>query len=242
MLLSRRPLPRVKGRARGLGLVELLIGLVLGLFVAGGALTLLASQIDDNRRMLLETRVVQDLRAAADLIARDLRRAGYWAAASTGMWVTGMTAAPPTNPYTRVSASACDTAAGLTLKTTTAASSALCFAIAQDGDAAIADGEIFGYQLDGGVVYAVVAGAARVPLTDSKAVVVTDLVITPTSQTLPAADFCSKGCTAPNCPEVIVREYEVILKGHVPGDTASARSLRTDVRMRNDYVGGFCNP
>lgn len=241
-MLRLRAAPRGPARARGLGLVELLIGLVLGLFVAGGALILLASQVDDNRRMLLETRVVQDLRAAADVIARDLRRAGYWAAASSGMWVAGMTSAPPTNAYTRVSASACDTAAGLTEKTTTAASSAICFSIAQDGDAAVADEELFGYQLDGGVVYAVVGGADRVPLTDTKAVVVTDLVITPTSQTLPAAEFCSKGCTAPNCPEVIVREFEIILKGHVPGDTSATRSLRTDVRMRNDYVGGFCNP
>ena len=241
-MLRRRSAPRGPGRARGLGLVELLIGLVLGLFVAGGALMLLASQIDDNRRMLLETRVVQDLRAAADVIARDLRRAGYWAAASTGMWVTGMTAAPPTNPYTRLSGSACGTPGDLTQKTTAGTSSALCFAIAQDADAAVGNGELFGYQLDGGVVYAVVAGAARVPLTDPKAVTVTVLDITPTSQVLPVTEFCSKGCTAPNCPEVVIREYEVILKGHVPGDTASTRSLRTDVRMRNDFVGGFCNP
>ena len=63
---------------RGLSIVELLIGLAIGLFIVGGAIKLFVDNLTNNRRLLLETRVNQDLRAAADLIARDLRRAGYW--------------------------------------------------------------------------------------------------------------------------------------------------------------------
>jgi len=61
---------------RGLSLVELMVGVAVGLFVVAGAVTLATSQLTENRRVLLETQVQQDLRAAADIIARDLRRAG----------------------------------------------------------------------------------------------------------------------------------------------------------------------
>ena len=55
-----------------------MIGLALGLFVVGGGLLMLAGFTDENRRLLLETRLNQDLRAASDVVTRDLRRAGYW--------------------------------------------------------------------------------------------------------------------------------------------------------------------
>ena len=66
----------LKRQARGMGIVELLVGLALGLFVVSGGLMLLAGFTDENRRLLLETRLTQDLRAASDLVTRDLRRAG----------------------------------------------------------------------------------------------------------------------------------------------------------------------
>ncbi len=63
---------------RGLSIIELMVGVAVGLFVAGGAAKLFVDNLTNNRRMLVETRINQDLRAATDLIARDLRRAGYW--------------------------------------------------------------------------------------------------------------------------------------------------------------------
>lgn len=62
---------------RGLSLVELMVGVALGLFIVAGATMLAASQLAGNRQLLVETQVQQDLRAAADIITRDLRRAGY---------------------------------------------------------------------------------------------------------------------------------------------------------------------
>ena len=63
---------------RGLTLVELLVGLALALLVAAGGAALLTSQLREHRALVLESRLMQDLRTAADLIARDLRRAGHW--------------------------------------------------------------------------------------------------------------------------------------------------------------------
>ncbi len=74
--MRREQLTRRCQCQRGLSLVELMVGIAVGLFIVAGTVTLATSQLSENRRVLLETQVQQDLRAAADIIARDLRRAG----------------------------------------------------------------------------------------------------------------------------------------------------------------------
>ena len=70
----------MRGRRSSLGLsiVEMMIGVTISLFILAGATMLLTSQLGDNRRLLLEAQLQQDLRTAADMISRDIRRAGYW--------------------------------------------------------------------------------------------------------------------------------------------------------------------
>ena len=51
-----------------------MVGVAVGLFVVAAASMLVATQLSDNRRLTLETQVQQDLRAAADIITRELRR------------------------------------------------------------------------------------------------------------------------------------------------------------------------
>jgi prepilin peptidase dependent protein B len=223
---------------RGLGLVEMMVGLALGLFVVGGALAMFSNFTNDNRHILQEARIVQDLRATADLIARDLRRAGYWGDATSGVWASGSSGTPAKSNYGFMAATPC-LSATLNQKTTTAASSSLCWSIAGDANNVVGSDERYGFELDTGVIYAVVSGAARQALSDPKSITITDLVITPSSQVLPVSDFCSKACTT-NCPEVVVREFEVLIKGHLPGDTAASRFQRTNVRVRNDFVSGVC--
>lgn len=229
--------PRLR-RSRGVSLVEVLVGLALGLFVVGGALMLFGRFTGENRHLLQEARIVQDLRAAADLIARDLRRAGYWDGAGGGVWVTGMASTPPLNAYNKMSASPCASAT-LDQKTTTSASSAICYSVAGDADNSVSSSERYGFELDGGVIYAVIGGATRQALTDPKTITISDLVITPSSQVLPATDYCTKTCTT-NCPELVVREFEILIKGTVPGDSTVSRFLRSNVRLRNDHFSGSC--
>ena len=223
---------------RGLGLVEMMVGLALGLFIVGGALAMFSNLTNDNRLLLQEARVVQDLRATADLIARDLRRAGYWGNATSGVWSTGSAGAPPKSNYGFMAATPCASAT-LDQKSTTMASSALCWSISGDTNNVVGSDERYGFELDAGVIYAVVGGASRQALSDPKSITITNLVITPSSQVLPVSDFCSKTCTT-NCPEVVVREFEVLIKGHLPSNTSASRFQRSNVRVRNDYVGGAC--
>lgn len=72
-----RPIWR-DGRAAqsGLSLVELMVGIAIGLVIVAAATLLVSMQLSDNRRLLLEAQLQQDLRASADLIARAMRRSG----------------------------------------------------------------------------------------------------------------------------------------------------------------------
>ena len=84
---------------RGLSIVELMIGIAIGLFIVAGATLMLTTQLGDNRRLLLEAQIQQDMRAAADMISRDIRRAGYWAQSYRQVWPGAGALA---NPYTRI--------------------------------------------------------------------------------------------------------------------------------------------
>ena len=107
--MTRMPLQiSMQSRKRGLSIVELMIGIAIGLFIVAGATLMLTTQLGDNRRLLLEAQVQQDMRAAADMISRDIRRAGYWGQSYCQLWPKPPAPACPvqTNPYNRIERSA----------------------------------------------------------------------------------------------------------------------------------------
>lgn len=65
-------------RCCGFGLIELMVAVVIGLVVVGGITSLLVATLRTNTDNMEMTRLTQDLRATAELVTRDLRRAGYW--------------------------------------------------------------------------------------------------------------------------------------------------------------------
>ena len=72
-------------RQRGVSLVELMVGLAAGMAVLAGAIALAGAQLASQREILREARLQQDLRAAADIVVRDLRRAGAWTKAELAL-------------------------------------------------------------------------------------------------------------------------------------------------------------
>jgi len=60
---------------RGFSLIELMIALVVGLIVSGAAVALVAAIGKSNADTVRATRLTQELRATAEIIARDMRRA-----------------------------------------------------------------------------------------------------------------------------------------------------------------------
>jgi type IV pilus assembly protein PilW len=216
-------------RQRGLSVIELMVGAALGLFLVAGAITLFVSNMTNSRQMLLEARINQDLRATADLIARDLRRAGFWANA------INVTTA---NNYSPISV----------------AGSQIEYRFARDTNNTVENNEQFGFRLNNGVIQMKVNGTPTwQDLTDPNAATVTQFAITSNETIIPVGDSCVRGCNTvpppmpaastvacPNPPAVTVRRYDLVLEATAPTNAAVRRTLRESVRIRNDQVQGSC--
>lgn len=208
-------------RQRGLSLVELMVGITVGMFVVAAAATLVTTQLTENRRLLLEVQVQQDLRATADIITRELRRAGSIAFISdaTGyVWSPGSSWAQ--NPY-------------MTVSLTPGPPSTVTF----ESNRTQGSSGPYGFKLEQGVIKSNTAGAWH-ELTDRAAMEVTTFSVTSQAQP-PIVVACSKLCAdgTQSCwPTVTVRSYTVDISGRSTSDVSVIRNIRSVVRLKNDRV------
>ncbi len=86
---------------RGMTLVELMVAIVIGLFITVVAIKVAVDKLASDRTHIAEVRVNQNLRAAADVIARELRRAGYWDGALSGIFKNDGSV-PVISPYVAI--------------------------------------------------------------------------------------------------------------------------------------------
>ena len=235
MLTGRRhggtvwPVLRRGPVVRGLSLVELMVGLVVSLIVVGGAISMMVRMQTTTWRLLYETRLNQDLRAAADVVARDLRRGAFWGNAIQGTLAVGAGSSVAQNPYAALSNSSSD---GVSYR----------FSRDATENNTLDDAERFGFRRHEGVLQMQTSNGVWQDLTDDKNLRVTALTITPTLTTLPLGSICSKTCAAgtPNCPVSTVRSLAVTLTGQSVRDSAMVRSTNLTVRLRNDESAGRC--
>ena len=109
-MLMRSPTVKRHGQ-RGLSIIELMVGVAIALFIVGGVAKLFVDYLLGSRRVQLETRLHQDLRVAADLVIRDLRRAGYWADSPSGI-INPSASTAPLNPFRTITVSNTDLKVG----------------------------------------------------------------------------------------------------------------------------------
>ena len=217
-----RQRPATIVRQRGMSIAELLIGTAIGLFLVAGAAKLFGDHVVNNRRLILQARVNQDLRAAADLVARDLRRAGYWQTASSGA-----TWPAQSNPYRAV------TPIGA------ASASTATFSYSRNTENNIRDAsDEAGFQLSSGVLRMRSGSTAWQELTDAATLTVTEFSVTPVITAVSLGHYCTPTCNAgaPGCPVVNVRRYDIVIKGRSVSDASVIRQLNESVRVRNDEV------
>jgi prepilin peptidase dependent protein B len=235
-LIAVRHGPRQKVVLRGLSIVELLVGIAVGLFILAGATLVTSNQLSDNRLLLLETQMQQDLRTTADLIAREVRRSGYWGKAATTTW--GASVVP--NMYQTFDKS--PGSGGRDDEVTFSYSKAL----SSGAENGVSDpDEKFGFALNSasGTIESLVGAAGWQALTDSNVMRVTQFDMTPNEQVLvvPCANPCAGGGTA--CwPRQKVRDVTIQITGQAVHDATVVRSVRSGVRLRNDDVTGACPP
>ena len=230
---------------RGISLVELLVGIAVGLFIVAAGTLVTSSQLTDNRALLLETQLQQDLRATADLMTRDLRRAGYWNEARRG--VPRKSGAPADyevqpNPF------------DVLLMPTENNSTMVRYSYRKGPGA-----ESFGFQLTASEdIRACLSdfqlsgcdGSGWSALTDENTVKIKRFLVSKdrpddrdrpdnkVAMVLPCANFCPAdptGATAASTdcwPRVTLRELNLQLKGQSVSDSRVTRTLNTSMRMR----------
>jgi prepilin peptidase dependent protein B len=219
-----------RNRCRGLSLVELLVGTAIGLVVVAAASLLVVHHVRENRALMIETRLMQDLRTAADLVSRDLRRAGYWGSAASG--VTGDGDAALTNPYAALSPDA-------------VASDVVRFSYSRDAveNNVVDDNEQFGFRLRNGAIELQLGNSNWQALTDATTLTVTTFSIEPHVEEASLAGFCANSCLAgsTSCPpRQQVKSLAVSIAGRAVSDATVTRSVQAQARLRNVAVVGSC--
>jgi len=229
-------------RQRGLSIVELMVGVTIGLFILAGTTMMLTTQLGDNRRLLLEAQMQQDMRAAADMIARDIRRAGYWAQAYRQVWPDDPDAPPMANPYRVMTpAAAANGSTSVVYDRSTDEERGNMIGTddnAVDGVAGVAGGtrEQVGFQLNElrqTIDYLV--GNGWQALTDPAVMRVTQFSLIITARDLPCVGACPIG--PGGCPlRQSARDVTVTIIAQAVHDPAVQRSLQDNIRLRNDVL------
>ena len=220
-----------QNRQRGLSLVELMIGLAIGLFITAAGFSVLVGQWREHRSATAAMRLMQDLRSASDVITRDLRRAGHWSDPSVAMAASAASGAVA-NPYAAFApASAASDAAG--------------FAYSRDAaeNQLLDSNEQFGLRLRNGVIELLLGAGNWQALTDAGTLQVTAFSVSPSTQTVSLLDHCARPCPAGAAAcdaRLELRSLVVSITARATDDASLVRQLTSQVRIRNDGVIGAC--
>lgn len=207
-----------------------MLGLALGLFIVAVATALLVDRLREHRALLVESRLMQDLRSTAALVARELRRAGHWGDATAALWQTGRPVVA--NPYTELTP-----ASGST--------NTVSFRFSRDTveNHLVDSHEEFGFRLHQGAIEMLIGGGSWQALTDKGTMQVLSFDVTPQVREISLAGLCTKPCpsAATDCPpKQQLRSVAIAITGRAAADPQVVRSAFSEVRLRNDVVAGRC--
>jgi hypothetical protein len=188
----------------------------------------MVSQISDHRRLMLETRTEQDVRAVAELMLRELRLAGSWGRPDLGTW-SEANPNPIANPYEQITISADGTK--IEFSTSFAADNP-----GSSEDNIINNSEKRGFVLADGVLKSLSGGNSQ-PLTDPETLRITRFLVSLQPSSFSMASICAKPCDGlANCPpKTTVRDVRIV------HDESVKRNLDVTVRLQADKVEGVCN-
>jgi type IV pilus assembly protein PilW len=222
--------------ARGVSLIELMVGLAIGLFIVAGTLTMFANQVGSSRQLLQQARLHQEMRSVMDLVTRDLRRAGAWDNAILGTVAIGPTSTTLRNPYQAI-----DVTPGVNDADMIEHRFTRDVASGHHPENDLPDPyEQFGFKQDGDVLRMKLGGSGWQPLTDPAVIRVTRFKITPGPLPLTLTSACQGGCAGASCPVLTVQRFTLELEAALATDASIKRTLVTTVRPRNDQIQGAC--
>ena len=222
-MLTRRVLQR------GVSIVEMMIGIAVGMFVVMVITQFFVGQIVGNSDLLKTTRLNQELRTIMDLTVRDIRRDGYWANAISGVWYDGSPGVT-TNPLQSI-------VIGSTVNpATTTSASSVKYSYDVNGNGTVEDSENFTIQLNNNAVELVqgILNPTTTTLSDTGTTTITALNFS----FAPAA--VTVGCiVAGSNPVLTVRELTISLTGQLTSDPTVTRTMQETIRIRADFDRRF---
>ncbi|MGM9480387.1 PilW family protein [Roseateles sp. NT4] len=248
---SSRALSVGLGRAhrvqRGVSLVELMVGVTVGLIVTAGAALVATQQINEHRRLMLEVQLQQDLRVTAELLQRDLRRAGYRGVPASGVWEPerGAGAIPAkeaaSSPYTAASANPAGDEFYYRYARTVPGTTAI------NASNVVASNEQFGIRWNSSTkALYLQLGMSNgqpnwQPITDPDLVLVQHFSANVATLNVPLDDLCDPSCTAAGtCPTQAVRLVNFTITAVARSDSRVRRTLNVSEKIRADAISGAC--
>lgn len=246
MRLNLRTRQRLARTAQqGLGLVELMVGITVGLIVAAGAAMVATQQITEHRRLMLEVQMQQDLRIAADMIQQNLKRVGFRGAPANGVWEpahnVGSSAEVPakpaaSSPYVEITQS------------NGPGSQDIFFQYAKVGNTSnvVGASERYGFKLENGTLFVQLGLLNGQPnwqaITDPDAVTITSFQPTIATQQIRLDDVCPcpPNVICPTAPTQTVRRVDVTITAVSKADASVQRTLNVSENIRADDVSGEC--
>lgn len=228
-------------RQVGFSLIELMVGMAVGLIIVGGAISVYVNAVRSGGDTLRSAKLNIELRGAMNMMIADIRRAGY------AYNVANLSS----NPFTQTS-------------TNLALPSADCllFSYDRNGDGAINANEYLGFKkagtevsmrFSGGSTAAgcSAAGDSWESITDNSSILVDSLTFTISNQCenaqtglKAATEACAAGsnvydvaAAATGKSDLIeIRDVTISITGHHRNDALTTMTLSQSVRVRNDRI------
>lgn len=242
----------------GLGMVELMVGITVGLIVAAGASLVAVNQISEHRRLMLETQVQQDLRTAADLLQQEMRRAGFRGQADLGVWAPAKAvgSGPSTaiaNLYAPLTVTTDKDTGNVVVSYLYARQDPVTFIYSPTGTPS--GNEQFGFMWDKQteVLYLKLGLGANgqpnwQPITDPDNLRIKNFSVNLSDQFVNLGEFCDQPCdpttttASDSCPRQNVREVSFQIVGQAKHDANVVRTLTGTERIRTEAIIGACPP
>ena len=207
---------------QGFTLIELMVGLLIGLIVLSGALYMFVITVKSSRDVLFSARLNQDLAATTSIIVDDIRRSGFW-----------IQSAGNSSPYTDIGEDF-----------NVVSSSCILYNYDDDEDSSIETDEYRGVKFEEGALEFKTSGSDMADCSTGSWELLTDNnFMTVTSATFVDVSSCLVDKLSAACPVTVVgasevssvRELQITISAQVNSDTDWNKTVQETVRLRNDF-------
>ena len=217
---------QLKRHSCGFTLVELMIAMLIGIIFSICAIKMFAGTINTSARSVQMVKLSQELRTAMQLVARDIRRSGILF-----------------DPLANYQATQALTS-GITIGALSEEGDADCLQVTyQDTDGTdvnavyrhiVTDGvgSVAGHFAAGSTCATGVDADGWVEITNPEMMNVSNFSLTLNNQTIEIGTNPASG----NAIQMIIERVAIQITGVLHADTDIARTIQTEIRLRNEYV------